>query len=122
MKQVHTEKLADIISKEKSEFRMKTTESGEFRLGGSTFATGTFEIVVHYQGKDVSCSGHMGRQYLTMTQVKNDEIDKSKPCFKVNITRRNGAFIKNDQFIKNEMVSLINFFNDWAAEVTLDNK
>lgn len=125
MKQVHIEKLADIISKEKSEFRINIPTlngKGEFRLGGSTFATGTFEIVAHYQGKDVSCSGHMGRQYLTMTQVNNTEIDSSKPCFKVNITRRNGAFIKNDQFIKNDMVSLIKFFNDWTAEVTLDNK
>ena len=96
MKQVHIEKLADIISKEKSEFRINIPAlngKGEFRLGGSAFPTGTFEIVVHYHGKEVSCSGHMGRQYITMTQVKNDEIDKSKPCLKINITRRNGAFI-----------------------------
>ena len=122
MKQVHIEKLADIIAKENSEHRMFTTQSGEFRLGGSTFATGTFEIVIHYEGKEVSCSGHMGRQYITMTQVKNEEIDKSKPCLKINITRRNGAFIKNDRFIKNDVLSLIEFFNDWTAEVTLDNK
>lgn len=125
MKQVHIEKLADIISKEKSEFRINIPAlngKGEFRLGGSTFPTGTFEIVVHYHGKEVSCSGHMGRQYITMTQVKNEEIDKSKPCFKVNITRRNGAFIKNDQYIKAEEHTVAKFFADWTAEVTLDNK
>lgn len=125
MKQQHIDKLASLMTNEKSEFRMHISAlngKGELRIGGSTFAVGTFELVAHYDGKEVSCSGHMGKQYVTITQVNNPEIDSNKPCFKVNITRRNGAFIKNDQYIKAEEYAVAKFFADWCVDVELDNK
>lgn len=120
MKQEHIAKIAHLIAHTDSQFRMGS--KGEFRLGGSTFATGTFEIVVHYNENEVSCSGYMGKQYLQMTQVTNSDIDVQKPSFKAKITRRNGAFIKNDVHLKNEERDLIKFFSDWTHDVELDNK
>ena len=125
MKQQHIDKLASLMTNEKSEFRMHISAlngKGELRIGGSTFAVGTFELVAHYDGKEVSCSGHMGKQYVTITQVNNPEIDPNNQCFKVNITRRNGAFIRNDQYIKAEESAVAKFFADWCVDVELDNK
>ncbi|MGL4614278.1 MAG: hypothetical protein ACRCVV_10370 [Shewanella sp.] len=122
MKQQHIDKLASLMTNEKSEFRMSLNGKGELRIGGSTFAVGTFELVAHYDGKEVSCSGHMGKQYMTITQVNNPEVDATKQCFKVNITRRNGAFIKNDQYIKMEERAVAKFFADWSYDVAEDNK
>lgn len=105
MKPEFLTKLVDLLTNPKSKHRVLPHE-GEFRLAGSTYHTGTFELVLKYEGDVMTLSGHCGRQYLTVT-IEED-------MFNFKVLRRQGAFIKNDTKIhRTDAQAIFDWMDKW---------
>lgn len=99
-------KLADLLTNPRSKYRI-LPEGGEFRLAGSTLKTGTFELVVRFEGSDMSISGHAGRQYLV------SHADGEQLVFKV--TRAKGGIVKEDtRFDKRDSKAIVEWLDNWV--------
>lgn len=108
------EKLVNLMTNPKSIHR-HGHDTGECRVAGSTFALGTFEVLVNYEGKEMSTVGHCGQQHLS---IKQDEKDIT-----IRIVRRRGAFIKPDvKLTRNDHAGLLEWYQNWFNEVIADNR
>ena len=106
MKIESIEKLADLLTDPRSKYRI-LPNFGEFRLAGSTLRTGTFELVLRFEGSSVSLSGHAGRQFLTMVNEGENFIFK--------LTRAKGGIVKEDtKFDKRDKQGIMEWMNNWV--------
>lgn len=99
-------KLADLLTNPRSKYRI-LPDVGEFRLAGSTLKTGTFELVVRFEGNEMAINGHAGRQYLT-SHTEGEYL-----VFKV--TRAKGGIVKEDtRFDKHDAKAIVDWLNNWV--------
>lgn len=106
MKAESITKLVSLLTDPKSSHRV-LHDAGEFRLAGSSHLTGTYELVVKFEGDVMTMAGHAGRQYLTVT--------REEQMLNFKVLRRQGAYIKPDvQFPLTDVQDIYAWIHNWV--------
>ncbi|WNV45788.1 hypothetical protein [Aeromonas phage AerS_266] len=102
-------KIADLMTNPKSKHRVMPNQ-GEFRVGGSTEALGTFELCVSFEGNEMSLTGYIDWQHITMT--------KKEDAYLAKFQRRMGGHVCEPITVGlTNKENFIAFMQDWVERV-----